>query len=124
MQYRSGFEACAGDRCRNLVCIGSLARSAAYYANLRDCAPSNEGGVLSRLSRWWKLRISRLSLSPFAAWAQPNLKKLSGDSLRLSPQQKCSRPIVAELNSQNERLGIDRFWGAKRTSPPTVPSSR
>jgi hypothetical protein len=56
------------------VCIGSLARSAAYYANLRDCAPSNEGNVLSRLSRWWRLRTSRPSLSQFAAWARRNLK--------------------------------------------------
>ena len=56
------------------MCIGSLACSAAYYANLRDCAPSNEGNVLSRLSRWWRLRISRPSFSPFAAWAQSNLK--------------------------------------------------
>jgi hypothetical protein len=39
------------DRSINLVCIGSLARSAAYYANLRDCAPSKDAPPPSRFHR-------------------------------------------------------------------------
>src|SRR6266850_3429538 len=104
MQYRSGFEACSGDRCRNLVCIGSPARSAAYYANLRDCAPSNEGGVLSRLSRWWRLRISRPSLSRFAAWARPNLKSPAGVLYGFRFNKNARGQSSPELNSRNERL--------------------
>jgi hypothetical protein len=58
----------------HLACIGSLARSATYYANPRDCAPSDEGRRLVSLIDLVELRISRPSLSPLAAWARRNLK--------------------------------------------------
>src|SRR5260370_40197481 len=102
MQFRSSFESYESDVCRNLVCIWSLARSAAYYANLRDCAPSNEGGVLSRLSRWWRLRISRPSLSPFAAWARPNLKSSAAGLSRFPLQNKACGQMSPELNSADQ----------------------
>src|SRR5258705_13241419 len=93
-----------------MLCMFSalrLARRAAYYANLRDCAPSNEGGVLSRLSRCWRLRISRPSLSPFAAWAQPNLKSSAAVLYGFRLNKNARGQSSPELNSQKEGLWND-----------------
>src|SRR5260370_24775072 len=110
MQFRSSFESYESDVCRNFVFIWSLARCAAYYANLGDCARSNEGGVLSRLSRWWRLRIWRPSLSPFVAWAQPNLKSSAAVLYGFRLNKNARGQSSPELNSQNERLWNDRSW--------------
>jgi hypothetical protein len=49
------------------VGIGSIAGSAAYYANLRDCTSSSEGEA-----------VEAANIAPIvvtvAAWARPNLK--------------------------------------------------
>jgi hypothetical protein len=41
-------------------------------------------------------------------------EKLSGGSLRLSSQQKCSMPIVARAQFAEWALWKDRLWRAKR----------
>src|ERR1700736_5140289 len=94
MQYRSGFER---TQAIDVAIWGALGHSrvAQRTTPIRAIVLlRTKGGVLSRFSRWWRLRISRPSLSPFAACAQPNLKSSAAVLYGLSSQQKCSRPIV------------------------------
>jgi hypothetical protein len=47
MLYRPSFEKLAGERFRVSSFVWRRPRVTAYYANLRDCTPSNECGALS-----------------------------------------------------------------------------
>jgi hypothetical protein len=106
---------------RNLACIGSLARSAAYYANLRGCAPSDEGGVWSRLSIWLSCEYRAVVVTA-RCLGSAEFEELSGGSLRLSSQKNARGQSSPALNLLND-VYATAASGAKRPFAKTLMSA-
>ena len=89
--------------------IESLARSAAYYANLRDCAPFERRQRSASFIEVVEAANIAVVVT-VRCLGSAEFEKLSGGSLRLSSLQKCSRPIVAR--AQFAKWTVQRFAAA------------